>query len=247
MISHGDNIKAALPEGVACTIRESKRARSVTLKFHAGNKLEVVVPVGFDQGYLGEILVHKKDWIHQAVERLRQRAEIIGEDSSVLPVEIFFKAVDRRFEVLWEPGPTGTIRLTEESPSRLVVWGDTANEALCRKVLHQWLRRQGESILCPWLEFLSRETGIKYDRVRIRGQKTRWGSCSTRGNINLNQKMLFLEAQLVRYILIHELCHRVHLNHSPQYWKLVSRFEPNCMELDKKLTRADSSVPAWAH
>ncbi len=247
MISHQDGIKTLLPEGVACTIRESKRARRVTLKLHTHTELEVIVPVGFDQRYLGEILARKKDWIHQAVERSRQRAEKIGVDSSILPGEIFFKAVDRRFEVLWEPGPTGTIRLTEESPSRIVLWGDTANEVLCRKVLHQWLRGQGESILCPWLEHLSRETGIKYDQVRIRGQKTRWGSCSARGNINLNQKMLFLDARLVRYILIHELCHRVHLNHSPRYWKLVSRFEPDCIELDKKLTHADSSIPAWAH
>ncbi len=246
MTSHQDTLAASLPEGLACTVRESKRARRVTLKLHAGPRLELVVPVGFDHGNIGEILARQRDWINRTVKRSSLSVEV-GKGSMALPRDIFLRAVNRRFDVLWEPGPTGTIRLTEESPSRIVVWGDTANEALCRKVLHQWLRRQGESILCPWLEFLSRETGIKYDQVKIRGQKTRWGSCSTRASINLNHKMLFLDAKLVRYILIHELCHRVHLNHSPRYWKLVSRFEPQCMVLDKKLTHAGSSVPAWAH
>ena len=89
------------------------------------------------------------------------------------------------------------------------------------------------------------EDGFRYARAQIRRQRTRWGSCSASGTISLNVCLLFLRPQVVRYLLVHELCHTRHMNHSKRFWALVASFEPDYRALDRELLRGWQSVPGW--
>ena len=100
--------------------------------------------------------------------------------------------------------------------------------------------------LPPWLEQTGTELGLRYHRCTIRGQKTRWGSCSSRKTISLNYKLLFLPPHLVRYLFVHELCHTRHLNHSARFWGLVQEKEPLYESLEADLTDGSRYVPLWA-
>jgi len=108
------------------------------------------------------------------------------------------------------------------------------------------LARDARAHLLPRLQALSRETGLRYRRARIAGQQTLWGSCSSRGTISLNYKLLFLPRELARYVLVHELAHTVHADHSPAFWGLVRRHEPDYEDLHDQLRDAGRWVPAWA-
>jgi predicted metal-dependent hydrolase len=77
--------------------------------------------------------------------------------------------------------------------------------------------------------------GVTYARVTIRNQKTRWGSCSSKGNLNFNYKLFFLDTELMEYVIIHELAHRVHMNHSKEFWNLVGKYCPDYKERRKRL------------
>ncbi len=79
----------------------------------------------------------------------------------------------------------------------------------------------------------------------MRSQRTRWASCSAQKNVNLNLKLLFLPEDLVRYVLVHELCHTVHFDHSPEFWGLLSSLIPHCREMQRELRDAWKYVPAW--
>ena len=81
--------------------------------------------------------------------------------------------------------------------------------------------------------------------MALRKQKTRWGSCSSLGTISLNVKLLFVEPDLVRYILIHELCHVRHMNHSKRFWKLVSAYYAPYKEAHRRLKDAWRKMPRW--
>jgi predicted metal-dependent hydrolase len=79
----------------------------------------------------------------------------------------------------------------------------------------------------------------------MRLQRTRWGSCSAQRTVSLNAALLLLEPELVRYLMVHELCHLRWLDHSRRYWRLVERFEPDFRALDRRLTEAWRELPAW--
>jgi len=77
--------------------------------------------------------------------------------------------------------------------------------------------------------------GFSFNRISIRNQKTRWGSCSSKKNINLNYKILFLPKAMQDYIIVHELCHLKEMNHSHRFWNLVQQALPDCLETRKML------------
>lgn len=78
---------------------------------------------------------------------------------------------------------------------------------------------------------------LKYNKVTIRNQKTRWGSCSKKGNLNFNYKIVFLPEKYAEYIIVHELCHLQEFNHSRKFWDLVSVALPDCRKLARDLRR----------
>ncbi|GAB6280901.1 MAG: SprT family zinc-dependent metalloprotease [Thermovirga sp.] len=109
------------------------------------------------------------------------------------------------------------------------------------------LRALAERHLVPWAWNVSEEIGLRPEMFSIRNQKSLWGSCSSKGKINLNQKLLFLEPHLVRYVILHELCHLEHKNHSPRFWAYLKGFEPRCLVHRRELRTAQWTIPAWAH
>ncbi len=87
------------------------------------------------------------------------------------------------------------------------------------------------------LEYYSNLYNFKYNRVSIRSQKTRWGSCSKNNNLNFNYKIILLPEHLQDYIIIHELCHLIELNHSKKFWLLVEKICPNYVECKRQLKK----------
>ncbi len=77
--------------------------------------------------------------------------------------------------------------------------------------------------------------GVTYGRITIRNQKTRWGSCSSDGNLNFNFKLFFLPEHLMDYVVVHELSHRIHMNHSKDFWKVVATYCPEYKKCTQEL------------
>jgi hypothetical protein len=84
-------------------------------------------------------------------------------------------------------------------------------------------------------EYYARIIGVDYGRITIRHQKTRWGSCSSKGNINYNCMLMLVPDELQDYVVVHELCHRIHMNHSPEFWAEVEKVLPDYKQRRKRL------------
>ncbi len=85
------------------------------------------------------------------------------------------------------------------------------------------------------IEYYNQYYGFKYNKINIKDQKTRWGSCSRKGNLNFNYKILFLSVETRDYIVVHELCHLKEFNHSKKFWNLVAETIPNYLQIRRNL------------
>ena len=227
-------------------VRESLKAKHVSLKMSVQGGLEVIVPQGFDHSRIPEILHTKQSWIERTIERLEeQRQQLALEYSHALPDQLQLRAINQVWHVEYQPTQSSRLTLTEKDKSRIILRGNTRQEDACKSLLQQWLTHKAYQRLVPWLWSVSQELELPFNKASIRGQKTLWASCSQQRNISLNFKLLFLPSELVRYVFVHELCHTIHLNHSAQFWALVQEKDPNYHPLDQELRRSSHFVPGW--
>lgn len=97
-----------------------------------------------------------------------------------------------------------------------------------------WYRKAARNVMVPEVALWAKRVGVTVARVRITGGRTVWGSCNSNGEINLSWRLMLVPPELREYVVIHELCHRVHMNHGVRFWRLV---EKHCADWEEKRTR----------
>ena len=225
-------------------IRESARAKHVRFRISISDGLVVVIPKGFDRRRIPKLVEEKRDWIAGALKEIEtRRAALPSTDRR--PETIELPAIGRTWRLEWNETPDEKVSIAEIGPSQLRVSRPIGDQSAWQPALRRWLIERGREHLIPWVEDLAHTLGVNVKRVSIRCQKTRWGSYSTNGTINLNAQLLFLPERLVRFVLLHEICHAEHPNHSPQFWDLVRTHEPDADRLRKELRNAWKCVPQW--
>ena len=110
------------------------------------------------------------------------------------------------------------IRVEESEEATLSVKGNLKDRYQIALAMRKWLGDRAREHLVPWLDALSEAFNLPFDEVLVKGQTTRWGSCSSQKTISINRNLLFLPPSLVRYVFIHELVHTIQLDHSPKFW-----------------------------
>ncbi|MFP5239784.1 MAG: M48 family metallopeptidase [Acidobacteriota bacterium] len=219
------------------TLRVSGKARNVRLVVAPGTGLTVVVPKGFDPAEVPAIVARRADWVLGHLERLRG----LGLDA---PRQ---EPPPALIELRYRTGPGKTVRVAGDGPGGVSVAGAIADRELVARGLKTWLKRKASQALPAWLSEESARLGLPCGPASVRLQRSRWGSCSAVGGISLNARLLFLPRELAGYVLVHELAHTVHLNHSPEYWRFLEGLLPGAKALDRALRSARRYVPAWAN
>ena len=225
------------------SVRESRRARYLTLRLLPPHTLELVVPRGTRAAEVDAFVRENRRWIEDARRELAESRPLRREG---LPTTIDLHAIGKRWSVEYRHDPHGPSRCRARE-SVLEVSTPDANRHGAEDALRSWLLDEADYHLVPWLKRESQVVGRRPAKVQIRLQRTRWGSCSNSGTVSLNAALLFLEPAVVRYLLVHELCHLIALNHSRKFWSAVARYEPGYEELDRQLTKAWHEIPLWAH
>ena len=210
-------------------VRTSQRAKRVSVRYSLRDGLEVVFPPGLRQPDPAALLHERSDWILSAVDRfsdaqskLPQRQYREGETflfrGACYQLKLETDPSHRRIKVhLWDN--VLRISLPESTPQD--------DGQLFRGAVESFYRGQAKQYLPVRVSELADAHGFTYGKLRIKNQKTRWGSCSAKGNINLNLRLMMAPDSAIDYVIIHELCHLRELHHDAAFWALVESCCPD--------------------
>ena len=204
---------------IAEIIRSSKR-KSAAIKIQKG-KVFVIVPACLPMAAIESLVAKKNRWIR---EKLAIQNEIIAIKPKEFVSGESFSFLGRNHSLKIESGLYPVIKLHQDELV-VSVRDKTADNALAiKQLLIKWYKQQAESELRDKTEKFSRIIGVNPTSVTIKSFKSRWGSCSITGGIQYNWKIIIAPDWIVNYVVIHELCHMLHHNHSPAFWKSVERY-----------------------
>jgi len=224
------------------SVRENSRARRLSIKVFPRGRVEVVVPRRTRPEVVQAFVREHQDWISQARASF---AVLHPPQPFRLPDAVELAAIGQRFSIRYERPSAGKSVRYRCHANNVFLSGRTDDDRLCVAALRRWLAAVARQEFAPRLAALSTATQNPYKRMQVRGQRTCWGSHSSSGTISINYCLLFLEPGIARYLMLHELCHAHHMNHSGRFWKLVGQFEPDYRRLDRALSNSWEMVPVW--
>jgi predicted metal-dependent hydrolase len=241
ILEHDDPQRLAAPETeLEWEVRVSWRIRQARLQIKPYGGLEVVIPPRFPRREIPRLVAQHADWVRRHLSRQAQRRDAIG-----LPELVRFAFDDTRVAVIYRhAGDALNYDLfAPPADETWIIEGD--DYARRMRALRQRIRERAWAQFPPLLEAISTRCGLEFRRLGIRSQKTRWGSCSRNGTISLNDQLLFVPRETVEYLMIHELCHTRHLNHSKRFWALVARHCPDYRQHERMLGQPQGLIPEW--
>lgn len=218
------------------TIRKSKKARNITLSLTPHKGLEIILPYGVSNEEGLALLNNKRHWVEKHLPKIKT-PEI------EFPSEIALPAVQQIWPIRYhylQQAKKVSYRVIND---RLIFIGAMKTFEDCLPGLNQWLRKIAKEHLPNHMQRISQEIQLPFNRLSIRSQKTLWGSCNREKDISLNDRLLFLPYELMRYVMIHELCHTVYFGHGKRFWQLVARFDPNYKNNERSLRDATKTIP----
>jgi predicted metal-dependent hydrolase len=220
-------------------VRESARARRLSVRVFRNGAVEIVVPPRTSPRRVSEFAHEHRDWI----ERQRQRASPAAHWP--LPPDVMaLTAIGEQWRCTVKPGPARA-SLREIAGYELQISGRLDDRERLRRLLARWLMERAQLRFDGPLRALAAQLGVKPGRLQVRCQRSRWGSCSRQATISLNACLLFQRPEVLRYLMVHELSHLRHMNHSARFWDEVARHEPEWKALDRELLHGWRRVPSW--
>lgn len=162
-----------------------------------------------------------------------------------LPQTIELRAIRETWTIEYEKIDQSRITTKQFDDYRLLIRSPSFAKKFIIPTIESWIKKRAKKHLVNWTRAISDEMSLPFRKITIRGQRARWGSCSEHRDLSLNYKLLFLPASLVDYILVHELCHLVHLDHSEKFWQLVATHEPDYKIKRRELYYCERYLPSW--
>lgn len=204
------------------------RSRSFKIKIEPNGDVVVVTPPYYSAHLLNEFVSTHQDWI------VRNRAKVMAKKQATADpdhVTIFGKNYLKKVEYSTQK-PVG-IRITQHNLIYNPI-NPLASQAKLTtefaKALNTFLKKTAEKYLRPRTKQIATTMDQTYGTLTLREQKTRWGSCSSDGNLNFNWRLVHYEPAIIDYVIIHELAHRTHMNHSTAFWNLVKTYDPEYLK-----------------
>ncbi len=211
-------------------IRRRKHQKHIRIRISGSGIITVSAPLTTSSREIKRAVETKKEWILSHLSRIE---DDIRETDPRIAVFLDGERIPVEYRTV--PGRVRSSVSHDREKGSIAITGPEYSETGFLTALRSWLEKEAKRELKALASDISEELSIPVRKVFIRNQKSRWGSSSGGGNISLNWRVIMLPPEVQRYLVIHELCHQLHLNHSKEYWREVERFCPDYLALDRKL------------
>ena len=230
---------APLPTSAPYTIRHSGRARRARIHVSADG-VEVVVPVGLTARDVEPFVEEKRRWIERTLRRMREAQAEQPPPRLAHGGEVPYLGERLALEVRVERGRTRPHVARRGDRLRVAV-GAPGREPL-REALERWYRRHARAEVERRLDAAVAQAGTSYSGLQIRGQRTRWASCSSTGAMSFNWRLLLAPAEILDYVVEHEVAHLEVHDHSARFWRLLGSRCPDYEHHEAWLKRHGQSL-----
>jgi len=221
-------------------VKRSSQARRMRIEIRNGTGLTVVIPRNCKLELVDEMLAAKTRWILDKYDKYVGTVRSPEETGLKFGGMVPYLGRNLRVASWWGIGTAGRVELKEDA---LLVGLESGEDGLA-SLVEGWYRGRAASMLKHKADELAASLGVSYGRLVIRGQKTRWGSCSHRGTLSFNWRLIMAPEPVVDYVVIHEVAHLKEMNHTKRFWGLVAERCPSWREQKKWLDEHGTELAA---
>lgn len=183
-------------------------------------------PLYMREKQIKRIVLENREQIYKAYQKANIKADVEAiismKDLSVIP---FY---GKEFQVYLQS--TGSRERILDDGKCIEIFVHSDEEGInerARNLLETWYRKKGKDVFVKTSQMYAEMMGTSFEKIAIKDQKTRWGSCSNHKNLNFNWRLLMMPKEVLDYVVIHELAHTIEMNHSKQFWAHVEKLMPN--------------------
>ena len=212
-------VESTLDLDYPVSVRRSSRRRSIELRITRGSLVRILCPLGLTDTQIADFVRAREAWIQSKLSLNKKRAET--------PVPQFEHGSCWQYR-----GRTVSLELSLGSNSvvlesdRLRVQSRKMGVRYLRTVLKDWFIREAETLLTNRTQHFADCLGVEPSKIQLRQYRAMWGRCNSRHEIAYDWRIIMAPDSVVDYLVIHELCHLAHFDHSPHFWRLVRSLQP---------------------
>ncbi len=218
-------------------LRKNKRSKNVSISIKPSKGVSVTIPYFLSYAYGLEVLEKKRDWVEKHLPKIKayELKKTVFTEATV------FNTMHRR--LLIQSHSLDFVKTKIDDKHLHIYYPEMTSvqsheiQDIIKQAIVKVLRAEAKDFLPDRTLSLAQKYGFKYQRIFIKNNKTLWGSCSGRNNINLNLHLVRLPVHLIDYVIIHELCHTVEKNHGLRFWSLMDSILTDSKKLSKELRK----------
>jgi len=217
------------------TIVKTRRRKTIGIIIDRNGEVKVHVPYGAAERQIYEVVQKKADWIIEKVNEVKERNSNLTSRQYISGEKLLYLGKEYTLEVVEKDLKKAGVHLNDNTMEVHIsgeLSGENRKKAI-KEALIKWYRERMAEIVKERIDKYALQLKVFPCKVVIKDQKTRWGSCSEKGNINLNWRLIMAPLHIIDYVIVHEMCHLKVMNHSKDFWTLVESVLPDYRESRK--------------
>lgn len=202
--------------------------KSLSIKLDEKGNIFVRAPKGLSEQQTEKILRKKASWIITHQDSLQKLSKEKEEKRYLSGTVVYYKGEKYSLHIAKvDDKKKQKIVLTSSIENKMDIFTVYLDEKYIKNFLEMWYKEEARRIITEKVNYYESFFNRSYGNIRIKSMKTRWGSCSTKGNLNFNWKIIMAPEEVIDYLVVHELSHLLEMNHSSDFYKQLSRVLPN--------------------